>query len=142
MQMRMRNQRRAGFTLMELLLVMAILVVMGGMVSFAFLNIQQNSMGDLTQTQINTLEEACMQFKLTHNRFPNKLQELTSVPSGMTENQWRGPFIEGDGNVPTDPWSQPFDYSKDERKNMVFIKSPGPDGQINTEDDIPDPQAG
>lgn len=141
MQMRSRNQRRAGFTLMELLLVMAILVVMGGMVSFAFLNIQQNSMGDLTQTQINTFEEACMSFKLTHNRFPNKLDELVTVPSGMSERQWRGPYLEGD-KLPADPWANPYDYSKDERKNMVTIRSPGPDGQINTEDDIPDPKAG
>ena len=139
MRVRNRHMNRSGFTLMELLLVMAILVVMGGMVSFAFLQIQGNSMMDLTQTQVNTLEAACMQFKLTHNRFPQQLQDLSTTPSGMTQRQWRGPYLEE--NIPADPWGNPYDYSKDERQQKVFIRSAGPDGQMNTEDDVPDPEA-
>ena len=139
MRMRSRNQSRAGFTLMELLLVMAILVVMGGMVSFAFLNIQTRSMSDLTLTQINTLEQACMSYKLKHNRFPNSLKELVQPPGEMSNRKWGGPFLQTD-KLPQDPWGNPYKYSKEEAKNRVTIISPGPDGQIKTVDDVPDPE--
>ena len=49
---------RRGFTLMELLLVMAILVIMASMVTFAFLQIQQNAQSDATLSQISTLKIA------------------------------------------------------------------------------------
>lgn len=140
----MRNRRnakdRVAFTLMELLLVMSILVIMGGMVTFAFVNIGTNATMDLAGIQIKNLEEACMQYKLKHLQFPNTLQELTAAPSGMTERQWGGPFLEEE--VPLDPWRNPYQYTRDERRNEVAIRSAGPDGQMNTSDDIPDPQAG
>jgi general secretion pathway protein G len=125
---------------MELLLVMSILVIMGGMVTFAFLKIGQNAAMDLTQTQINTFEQSCIRFKLNHSRFPNSLDDLVVVPSGMTERSWKGPYLDTN-RIPLDQWGNPYTYSRDEAMNRVYIRSAGPDGQINTADDIPDPQA-
>jgi general secretion pathway protein G len=125
---------------MELLLVMSILVIMGGMVTFAFLNIGTTATMDLTLTQIKTLEKACMTYKLTHQQFPNQLGDLVAVPAGMTQRQWRGPFLDS-VTVPMDPWKNEYNYSKDELKNQVYIRSAGPDRQMNTADDIPDPQS-
>lgn len=135
-----RSTNRRAFTLMELLLVMAILVIMGGMVSFAFLNIGRNATMDLTLNQIKTFEKACLNFKLTHQRFPNQLADLIAVPSGMTQRQWRGPFLDAP-QIPLDPWGNAYSYQADELNNRVFIRSAGPDRQMNTADDIPDPQA-
>ena len=136
-KLKTRQRNRAAFTLMELLLVMSILVIMGGMVSFAFLNIGKTATMDLTQQQINTIESACIQFRLKHQRFPNTLNELTNPPSGMTQRKWGGPFL--DEAIPRDPWGGEYAYTRDERNNVVSIRSAGPDGQMNSEDDIPDP---
>lgn len=133
---RLRN--RSAFTLMELLLVMSIMVIMGGMVTFAFMNIRQNAAMDLTNTQINTFKAACNSFKLNHSRFPNSLDDLVNVPAGMNQRQWRGPYLDVE-SIPLDQWGNQYSYSKDEAMNKVYIRSNGPDGQINTADDIPDP---
>ena len=139
MQRKRNIRERAAFTLMELLLVMAILVIMGGMVTIGFMNVLGNTTMDLAATQIDMFEEACMAYKLKHRQFPNQLEDLTTLPSSMTQRKWGGPFL--DEAIPTDSWGNPYDYSKDERMNKVYIKSAGPDGQMNTEDDIPDPNA-
>ena len=140
MRKRSNLKNRVAFTLMELLLVMSILVIMGGMVTYAFVNIGQNATMDLAGQQIKMLEDACMSYKIQHLKFPNTLQDLRVAPSGMTDRQWRGPFISED--IPLDPWGQEYQYSRDERQNIVIIRSGGPDGQIGGVDDIPDPQAG
>ena len=132
-----RGQRRDAFTLMELLLAMSILVIMGGLATYAFMNMGTNARMDAMLTQIRTYEGACMQYKIKHNRFPNKLEDLHSLPQGFTQRQWGGPFVSKP--ITNDIWGTPFTYSKEEQMNKVLISSAGPDGQINTVDDIPDP---
>ena len=137
---RYRNQRssdRAGFTLMELMLVMAILIMLAGMGIGAYMTIQQNALADSAEVRISSLESACEQFRLQTGRFPNALQDLAVQPSGMTKRQWRGPYIK-DGQVPPDPWGNQYRYSKDEANDRVIIRSFGKDGQENTDDDIPE----
>lgn len=136
---RNHSRKRNAFTLMELLLAMSILIIMGGLVTFAFMNIGQQATMDAALTQIRTLESSCNQFKLQHQRFPNSLDDLFQAPSGMTLRQWRGPFV--NKPIKLDPWGNPYTYTKDELNNRVTITSNGPDGQANTLDDIPDPQA-
>ena len=128
---------RRGFTLMELLLVMAILVIMASMVTFAFLQIQQNAQSDAALTQISMLESACDQYKLQVGRYPNTLDDLFTQPAGLTTRQWRGPYLKDP--VPMDPWGAEYNYSADEANNRVFITSAGPDGQQGSPDDVPEP---
>ena len=92
---------RAAFTLMELMLVMAILVIMAGMVTVAYNRIAGNAEYDLCETEIGAIEQACMTFRLKHRRFPFELEELTNVPNGMTQRKWGGPFLDDN---PVDPW--------------------------------------
>ena len=140
MRKQSKLHNRMAFTLMELLLVMSILVVMGGMVTYAFVNIGTVATSDLAGQQIKMLEDACMSYKIQHLVFPNTLQDLRTVPAGMTEREWRGHFISED--IPLDPWKSEYQYQKDELHNIVIIRSAGPDGQMGSIDDIPDPQAG
>jgi general secretion pathway protein G len=122
---------------MELLLVMAILVIMASMVTFAFLQIQQNAQSDATLSQISTLENACTSYKLQVGRFPNTLDDLFTQPAGLSPRQWRGPYL--NDPVPMDPWGNEYNYSPDEANNRVFISSAGPDGQQGSPDDVPEP---
>ena len=132
-----RNRKRNAFTLMELLLAMSILIIMGGLATFAFLNMGQNARMDAVLAQIRTYESACIAYKLKHNRFPNSLDDLYQAPSGMTDRQWGGPFI--NKPVALDVWGSPYSYTPNDSTNRVLITSPGPDGIANTPDDIPDP---
>lgn len=133
-----RNRRRqAGFTLLELLLVMAILVVLASLSTFAILALQKNSYKRTAFMEIQTLSKACKMYKLNVGNFPNELSDLSTLPSGMNAAQWGGPYIEE--AVGNDPWNRPYTYTPDEVNDRVSIVSSGPDGQMGSEDDVPDP---
>lgn len=129
---------RRGFTLLELLLVMAILVVLASLSTFAILNLQGSSLQKAAQIQVETFKDACTMYKLSVGSFPRTLNDLHSLPSGMTQAQWGGPYLEA--KIPNDPWGRPYNYSPDNIAQTVRITSNGPDGQRNTNDDVP--QAG
>ncbi len=131
---RFRRNRR-GFTLLELILVMAILVLLSSLAVVGVMQIQRNSQSDAALTQIATLKQSCRMFKLNVGRYPSQLGDLVALPSGLTQQQWRGPYLQ-DGRVPVDPWGNPFNYSADEMNDIVTITSNGPDGQMGTADDI------
>ena len=131
-----KNKRRDGFTLMELLLVMAILVIMASMVSFAFLNFQKNARSDAALSQISTLSTACKMYKMNVGTFPSDLIDLIALPSGLTQSQWRGPYMDGNA-IPFDPWTNNYIYTPDGAGDRVLITSAGPDKQAGTSDDVP-----
>lgn len=143
MNIQRRSRKRRGFTLMELLLVMAILVIMASLVGFAFLGAQKDATADATRHQISTLKTACKAYKMKVLSFPNQLQDLVQRPANVPPAKWTRPFLDldtlpGDLQI-VDPWGRPFTYNKDEQNDRVYIVSAGPDGSPNTEDDIPRP---
>ncbi len=133
-----RHVQRSGFTLLELLLVMAILVVLASLSTFAILNLQSSSLQKAAQVQVETFKDACTMYKLSVGSFPRTLNDLHALPSGMTQAQWGGPYL--DSRIPNDPWGRPYNYAPDNVSQSVQITSNGPDGQRNTNDDVP--QAG
>ncbi len=132
---KMKTRRNSGFTLLELLLVMAILVVLASLSTFAVLNLKKGALRKAAQTEISTLSQACKMYKLQVNQFPNKLEDLFQAPSGLDREAWGGPYI--DQPINADPWQRPYTYGKDEANDRVMISSSGPDGQTGTADDVP-----
>lgn len=130
-----RSIQRGGFTLLELLLVMAILVVLASLSTFAILNLRDSTSQQAAQVQVETLKDACTMFKLSVGRFPNSLDDLHAVPSGMTLAEWGGPYL--DEPVNNDPWGRPYNYAPNNASQTVRVTSNGPDGQRNTGDDVP-----
>lgn len=137
-RVRTRRTARRGFTLMELLLVMAILVIMASMVTYAFMNFQTNAQRDAAMSQISTLSTACKMYKMNVGTFPNTLADLVVVPSGMQPNQWRGPYLDAT-TLPKDPWGSDYVLGQNNGER-VLISSPGPDRQVGTADDISNSQ--
>jgi len=134
----MRNRRtrnRAGFTLMEILLVTAILVAMASMAGFAYVSIQKNMTVKNTATEIKTIETACDMFHANAQSFPQTLSDLQTLPQGMDQATWGGPHLKANADL-LDPWRTPYKYFFDEASSSVTISSAGPDRQFNTADDI------
>lgn len=125
---------RGGFTLLELLLVMAIIVVMASLTTFAVMTFQTNAKADAARTQISTLSSACKMYKLNVGVFPSSLNDLIACPTGMNQNQWRGPYLDAQ-TVPLDPWLQPYVIGANNGERMI-ISSNGADRQAGTQDDI------
>ena len=134
MRTKSRN-RRSGFTLLELLLVMAILVVLASLAGFSVLNMRSNALSRAAFIQVESFESMCKAYKLQVGMFPNSLDDLHVQPAGMTKITWGGPYLEDP--VPMDPWQRPYNFTADDANERVTITSNGPDGQSGTEDDIP-----
>ncbi len=131
-----RSQRQSGFTLLELLLVMAILVILASLSTVAVLNLQSSSQSKAAYAQIKILKNACTMYKLNGNPYPKSLDNLIAIPPGMNSATWGGPYLEG-SSIPVDPWQNPYKYSANDSTDQVTISSAGKDGQHGTSDDIP-----
>jgi general secretion pathway protein G len=130
-----RRRRRAAFTLMEILLVTAILVAMASMATFAYVSIMRNATARNARTEIGLLESACTAYYSSVNAFPQTLRELQVMPQGMDASTWGGPYIDVKKDL-RDPWQTDYRYSIDETGLTVTIASAGPDRSFNTADDI------
>jgi len=132
-----RRSRRRGFTLMEILLVLAILVVLGSMVGVGYFKVQQGAMRNIATGQIATLKSAVNMYTLHLGTPPNDLESLIVSPPDLTNPlKWQGPYLEED-RVPEDPWNQPYQYEVIDASNGKFrIWSNGPDMQPDTQDDV------
>jgi general secretion pathway protein G len=127
-----RNQqvnrnRRSGFTLVELLMVVCILGILYAGARLIFTGQDQEARITATRGSITTIEQAVQIFGMKHNgKMPDTLEELTQGTDDAP-----GLLKEGALN---DSWGTPFSYSKSGKK--FKITSAGPDTQMGTEDDI------
>lgn len=134
-----RRRNRRGFTLMEVLLVMAILVIMASLVTFSYITIQKNAQSDHAMNQINVFKSAIDRYMMDMGAPPQTLEELRYAPQGLENpKKWRGPYVDQD--IPNDPWQQPYQYDAnavDEYNNSrPVISSAGPDRTPGSQDDI------
>jgi general secretion pathway protein G len=132
-----RLRCRRGFTLMEILLVLAILVILGALVGVAFTKIQRNAYIDAAKAQIANLESCVKTYQIDVGRYPageSGLESLLTPPSDVAEGKWRGPYIDAT-QLPLDPWGNPYNYELF-NEDQFEITSNGPDRQQGTGDDV------
>lgn len=131
-----RRRRRRGFTLMEVLLVLAILVVLGSLVGVSIFAMQRSSNVKLAQTQIGMLENSIKAYQIDIGTLPPSLEALVAVPAELKNPaKWSGPYVDK-GKLPVDPWGNAYTYEPSADINGYVIKSAGPDQQPGTADDV------
>ena len=140
-QPRREKTRRAGFTLMEVLLVMAILVIMGTLVVANFSGILGKSKEKSAKIQLQALGKALDLYQIDMNGYPEgqdglyALQEEPPTDVGGSTS-WGGPYLKK--AIPMDPWNREYGYESgyDEMgQNYYRISSQGPN-QDSSDDDI------
>jgi len=122
-----KKNRRSGFTLVELLLVVCILGILAAVVIPNVIGHDEEARRQATRTSITAIEQAVQIFAMRHNgKLPDSLDELT-----VGTDDKPGLLREGALN---DSWGTPFQYTKTGKKFKII--SGGPDGEIGGEDDI------
>lgn len=135
MKQRHRKQTgQKGFTLMELLVVLAILGLLMSLVGPQVLKQLGGAKSKTALIQIRDLEQALEMYKLDVGRYPSTAQGLEALvdkPSGVSG--WNGPYLKG--AVPQDPWNQDYIYKYPGERSELDIMtygqngSPGGDGE-------------
>lgn len=129
---RCQPRRRSAFTLLELLLVLAILVVLGGIVLVNFGGAQADANVNATTTQLNSVKQAIQLYQIRMNTLPDSLDELKDGPSDSAKKaKWTAAIL---STIPTDAWGNDISYTR--KGNTYELRSGGLDGQLNTDDDI------
>jgi general secretion pathway protein G len=124
-----RERNRAGFTLIEVLLVVAILGILAGVVVVNFSGKQERSMIQAARASIAAISTAVDMYETDTGRFPPSLGAL--VENDGSPN-WHGPYIRG--GLPKDPWGTEFGFTSGE--GSFKVTSAGPDRSMGTGDDI------
>jgi general secretion pathway protein G len=126
---RSNGLRQAGMTLLELLVVLVILGIVGGI--FASNIIGQGEKGKVkaAKVQIEQFGQLLDMYKLDVGHYPSSSEGLDALlhqPSGSTT--WAGPYLKKDA-VPKDPWSNDYKYIFPGQHGPYDIISYGADGR-------------
>ncbi|GKW54114.1 type II secretion system protein GspG [Pseudoalteromonas sp. NCCP-2140] len=116
----------AGFTLVELLIVMVILGLLASIVAPRMFSKVDSAREGTAKAQMQVLATALDSYRLDIGYYPEDLNELLN----SDKNMWDGPYFPQ--KIPLDPWGNAYFYSpKSEENNseMFVLKSYGRDGK-------------
>lgn len=132
MTKRIRRQRRQGFTLLEILVVIAILGLLTGMVAVAVVPVFSRAKVDTTRTNIGTTMDLLKQYYLRKNKYPDTGTGLKALVDEQITDK-----------VPKDAWNNDFVYLLEGNKPVVMSYgddgTPGGEGNaadLSSKDDV------
>ncbi|MEO5814676.1 MAG: type II secretion system major pseudopilin GspG [Gemmatimonadaceae bacterium] len=133
---------RAGFTLIEVLVVVVIIAVLASLVAPNVFRHVETAKAVAAQAQISTLGAALDAYRLDNGRYPTTEQGLASLwqmpTTGARPSNWRGPYLRQP--VPADPWGAPYVYRApgEHIANGFDLSSLGGDGAVGGSGDAAD----
>lgn len=120
---------RAGFTLIELMVVLVIIGVLAALIVPNVLDRADDARGTAARTDVNNLMQALKLYKLDNQRYPTGeqgLQALVQRPGAApVPPNWK-PYLE---KLPNDPWGRAYQYLNPGVKGEIDVMSFGADGQ-------------
>jgi general secretion pathway protein G len=120
--------RAAGFTLLELLVVLVIIGLLAGYVGPKYFAQVGKSETKVARAQIDAIEKALDQYRLDTGRYPTTEQGLAALSQRpANEARWSGPYMKKE--VPPDPWGRPYLYRFPGEHGDYDVFSYGKDGQ-------------
>jgi general secretion pathway protein G len=136
----MRRSARRGFTLLEIMIALAILGLLVGLAVTNLDTIFGGAQGKTAHLFVNeSIKLPLTSYRIQMGDYPSTaegLQALITAPSARAD-QWRGPYL-SDAKIPSDPWGEPYVYRYPGTKNKTSydIFSKGPDRTEGTKDDV------
>ncbi|HSW17123.1 MAG TPA: type II secretion system major pseudopilin GspG [Ramlibacter sp.] len=124
-----RARRAAGFTLIELMVVLVIIGVLAALIVPNVLERADDARATAARTDVNNLMQALKLYRLDNQRYPtgeHGLQALVARPGAApAPPNWK-PYLD---KLPNDPWGRPYQYLNPGVKGEIDVMSFGADGQ-------------
>jgi general secretion pathway protein G len=125
-----------GFTLVEIMLVVAILGILAALVIPKIAGKSEEARIMAANTDIKSgIKSALDSYNVDMGTYPASLQDLVQAPHNA--KNWHGPYFDPP-QLPTDPWQNAYLYAFPGKHNPASydLWSAGPDGKSGTSDDI------
>ncbi|KQP48590.1 type II secretion system protein GspG [Pseudorhodoferax sp. Leaf274] len=126
---RSRRRIQAGFTLIELMVVLVIIGVLAALIVPNVLDRADDARATAAKTDVTNLMQALRMYRLDNQRYPTGEQGLQALLTKPTTNpvplNWK-PYLE---KLPNDPWGRPYQYLNPGVKGEIDVMSFGADGQ-------------
>ena len=130
-------RRRRGFTLVEIILVVVIIMTLVAVVGPRLVGKSKKAKVSATKIQMHAIKAQLQEFEINAGRFPTTsegLKALISKPSDLNDDEWAGKYAD---KLPKDSWQEEFDYKYPSENGMDYdLLSSGPDRQFGSDDDI------
>lgn len=136
---------RAGFSMMEIMVVMAVILILASLVGPRVISMLGRGKQSATTATMATIKQALQEYYSDIGHFPNKaekgLQALVQPPKNSAQRKkWDGPYLEGQDEVPQDGWGYEFEYYAPPRQKGKFrhfeLVSHGEEGPDGNTDEI------
>lgn len=126
---RVSSVRSLGFTLLELLVVMAIIGLLAAYVGPKYFSQLGKSEHNVAKAQIESFAKALDAFRLDAGRYPTTAEGLNALMAKpVNVRTWSGPYLAKE--IPLDPWGKTYIYKNPGTRGRDFdIVSYGSDGQ-------------
>lgn len=134
---RTTGHARVGFTLIEILVVLAIIATLAALVGPSVFRNVGDSRAQAARSQVELFALALEQYRLDNHIYPTTEQGLSALRTmpvtGEPPRSWRGPYLRR--VVPNDPWARPYVYAAPGRDNpdTYDLYSLGRDGRAGGE---------
>ncbi len=127
--LRMRRAPPAGFTLLELLVVIVIIGLLAAFVAPKYFGQIGKSKAQITRAQIESFEKGLDQYRIDTGHYPSTEAGLVALfVQPPNEANWHGPYLKK--GIPTDPWGHAYAYRTPGGEGREYeIVSLGADGQ-------------
>jgi general secretion pathway protein G len=129
----MHPRNRAGFTLLEIIVVIIVLALLAGLVAPQIFGRLTEARAATARTQVELLGTALDNYRLDNGAYPTTEQGLSALREKPVRppipGNWNGPYLRK--AVPNDPWGRPYLYRfPGERNTGGFdLMTLGRDGQ-------------
>ena len=124
-----RRARSGGFTLIEIMAVVLIIGLLGGIVGTVVFSQVDKARVSATRTQVKQLEGILELYRMDNVRYPSTEQGLDALvrkpASGAIPPNWK-PYLD---KLPSDPWGRPYQFLNPGVKGEIDVFSFGADGQ-------------
>lgn len=123
------HDRQAGFTLLELLVVLGIIALLAALVAPQVIRYLSDARSSTANAQLKNIESAVELYYLDNGRYPSTesgLADLVTAPAGVAG--WKGPYLKKKQGL-VDPWGKPFVYTFPGAHGSYDIVSLGRDGK-------------
>jgi general secretion pathway protein G len=124
---RTESRAEAGFTLVEIMVVVVILGLLATLVVQNVMGASDTAREKKALSDVRTIADAVRMYRVNNGKLPDSLDVLaTKDEKGRSEIE----------ELPKDPWDHDYILRQGDRPNEFEVISIGPDGSENTEDDI------